>query len=414
MTHTIAVSGDTILSERVSDRVDSGFQRVHDLLRDADVTHTQLEALPRGRDQESYPARRTIGEWLTAPDDVGQELDRLGFDVATLPGNHTLDHSYAGLFAAWQTLETADIAHAGTGWDLADAREPAYVEGDANVAFVSATPSFHGDAIAGRTAHGDRRPGVSPLRWRNVVGEADWEATIAAAHREGRSAIRRNENELLVRPPGRHYPLDHFRLDETLASGENYTEVLPRDLRGLTDAVERADRGADSVVAHLHTHEYAVGSGIDDPPAFVREFARAVVDAGADAVVSQGAHTLRGVEVYDGAPVFYDLNGLFRMQTGKPHPRSDSLRITPEDDYESTILEEDDDYLGGVGIVPVLTASERGVETVELHAVGREEGVPRLLERPDALDALDRLQELSEPFGTTIETGDGVGRLQLV
>ena len=414
MTHTIAVSGDTIVSEGVSKRVESGFQRLHELLRETDVTHTHLEGLPTGRDQESYPARRTLGGWLVTPDDVGRELDRLGFDVVSLPGNHTFDHSYAGLFAAWQTLDTAGVEHVGTGWDLMGAREPVYVSaGDATVAFVSATSSFYGGTIAGQTARGDCRPGVNPVRTRHVVGEADWADTVETAHRRGLSAIRRNGDELLVRPPGRGYPLDHYRLDEDLAPGDNYREVLPRDARGLTDAVARANDEADTVVVHLHSHEYAVGGEMEDPATFVRELARAVVDAGADAVVSQGAHTLRGGETYEGAPVFYSLNGLFRMQTPGPSPDPESLRVGPNDDYEPVNLTDDSDFLGGAGVVPVLTAGEDGVESVRLHAVRREEGVARLLSGPDAVDVIEEFEALSERFGATVETDADGGRLRL-
>jgi poly-gamma-glutamate synthesis protein (capsule biosynthesis protein) len=413
MTHTIAVSGDTIITERVSDRVESGFQRLHDFLTSVDVTHTHMEALPRGRDQESYPARRTIGQWLTAPDDVGQELANLGFDVVTLPGNHTLDHSYAGLFAAWQTLDSAGVEHAGTGWDLDDARAPAYVEsGELTVAFVSATSSFHDSAIAGQSAQGDRRPGVSPLRYRHVVGQTEWDAVVETAHRAGRSALKRNDDELLVRPVGKHYPLDHLLLDDGLAPGESYTDVLPRDLRGLTDQIEMATRQADVVIAHVHAHEYAGGGTMEDPPEFVEQFAHAAVDAGADAVVSQGTHTLRGMEQYDGAPIFYDLGGLFRMQTHGPHPQPRSLRITPEDDYEPLLL-EDDEYLAGAGIVPVLSVEDGTVTDVEIHAVRREDGVPVLLDGPDARDVIEELQQLSERFGTELSATEDTGLLQL-
>lgn len=412
MTHTIAVSGDTIVTEKVSDSVEHGFQRLHDLLREVDITQTHMEALPRGREQESYPARRTIGQWLTAPDDIGQELADLGFDVVTLPSNHTLDHSYAGLFGAWQTLDDAGIEHAGTGWDLDDARAPAYVEsGDVTAAFVSATSSFHDSAIAGQSRQGDRRPGVSPLRYRHVVGQAEWESVVEAAHRAGRSALRRNDDELLVRPVGKHYPLDHFVRDDDRDPGESGTDVLPRDLHALTDEIETATRQADVVIAHIHAHEYAGGGTLEDPPEFLTQFAHAAVDAGADAVVSQGTHTLRGVETYDGAPIFYDLGGLFRMQTHGPQPRPESLRISPRDDYEPLVL-DDGEYLDGAGIVPVLSVDDGAVTGVEIHAVRRTEGVPELLDGADARDVIEELQRLSDRFGTEIEVSNSSGIVQ--
>jgi hypothetical protein len=44
-----------------------------------------------------------------------------------------------------------------------------------------------------------------------------------------------------------------------------------------------------------------------EPRGDLRKFARAVIDAGADAVVGHGPHVLRGVEFYKGRPIFYSL-----------------------------------------------------------------------------------------------------------
>ncbi|HSE66624.1 MAG TPA: CapA family protein, partial [Gemmatimonadales bacterium] len=44
-----------------------------------------------------------------------------------------------------------------------------------------------------------------------------------------------------------------------------------------------------------------------EPRGDLRKWARAVIDAGADAVVGHGPHVLRGVEFYKGRPIFYSL-----------------------------------------------------------------------------------------------------------
>src|SRR6185503_8013863 len=43
---------------------------------------------------------------------------------------------------------------------------------------------------------------------------------------------------------------------------------------------------------------------------FIEDFARKAIDAGASAVLGHGAHMLRGVEVYKGRPIFYNLGSL--------------------------------------------------------------------------------------------------------
>ncbi len=44
-----------------------------------------------------------------------------------------------------------------------------------------------------------------------------------------------------------------------------------------------------------------------EPRGNLRRWARIVLDAGADAVVGHGPHVLRGVEFYQGKPIFYSL-----------------------------------------------------------------------------------------------------------
>ena len=68
---------------------------------------------------------------------------------------------------------------------------------------------------------------------------------------------------------------------------------------------------SDVAIVSLHTHE-----GEDDgwysphPPEFIENFARRAIDAGASAVVGHGAHFLRGVEIYNKRPIFYNLGSL--------------------------------------------------------------------------------------------------------
>src|SRR4029077_600720 len=42
-------------------------------------------------------------------------------------------------------------------------------------------------------------------------------------------------------------------------------------------------------------------------------FAKASIDAGADAFLGTGVHVLRGIEIYKGRPIFYGLGEFFRQ-----------------------------------------------------------------------------------------------------
>jgi len=63
--------------------------------------------------------------------------------------------------------------------------------------------------------------------------------------------------------------------------------------------------GAEGVTAQ-HTSEVAESLG-KEPRGELRRWARAVIDAGADAVIGHGPHVLRGMEFYSGRLIAYSL-----------------------------------------------------------------------------------------------------------
>jgi hypothetical protein len=88
------------------------------------------------------------------------------------------------------------------------------------------------------------------------------------------------------------------------------------DHQAAAGLVRFADRLADVVV--VFTHAGAEGSDksstpigaeqhLGEPRGDSRTFARTVIDAGADAVLSSGPHVLRGLEVYSGRMIAYSL-----------------------------------------------------------------------------------------------------------
>ena len=88
------------------------------------------------------------------------------------------------------------------------------------------------------------------------------------------------------------------------------------DLERSAVVVDSISRLADVVVVTFHggsegTKAIRTAAGPDsaygEPRGDVRRWARAVIDAGADAVVGHGPHVLRGVEFYAGKPIFYSL-----------------------------------------------------------------------------------------------------------
>jgi hypothetical protein len=77
-------------------------------------------------------------------------------------------------------------------------------------------------------------------------------------------------------------------------------------VRPLVDLLVVTFHGGTEGVKALHTGEAAESLGAE-PRGDLRRWARAVIDAGADAVVGHGPHVLRGIEFYRGRLIAYSL-----------------------------------------------------------------------------------------------------------
>ncbi len=89
------------------------------------------------------------------------------------------------------------------------------------------------------------------------------------------------------------------------------TYVHEKDAEEILKSIRDASRRSDLTLFSLHTHEgIAENWYAQQPPEFIEKIARDAIDADADAVIGHGAHFLRGVEIYKGRPIFYNLGSL--------------------------------------------------------------------------------------------------------
>jgi hypothetical protein len=77
-------------------------------------------------------------------------------------------------------------------------------------------------------------------------------------------------------------------------------------IRHLADVVVVTFHGGSEGLQALHVAETAESLGAE-PRGELRRWARAVIDAGADAVIGHGPHVLRGIEFYRDKPIVYSL-----------------------------------------------------------------------------------------------------------
>ncbi|OAS13700.1 capsular biosynthesis protein [Paenibacillus oryzisoli] len=103
------------------------------------------------------------------------------------------------------------------------------------------------------------------------------------------------------------------------------------DRKPVLEAITREREGADYVLVYLH---WGVEMN-NRPEAWQREFAKQMIDAGADAIIGSHVHVLQGFEYYKGKPIAYSIgNFLFpdyvsgpKADTGLLHLKFDQGQI---------------------------------------------------------------------------------------
>lgn len=419
---TMALTGDAIITRRLSAYDEPGFVRMLETIRGADLAFTNLEILLHRYEDEVIPASQSGGTYMAAHPRMAEELAWAGFDVVSMANNHSMDYSAGGMRSTIRAVEDAGLVGAGTGENLAEARSPGYAEtGAGRVALISIASTFADHMRAGSQRKDLRgRPGLSPLRHTRTY-------TLPRAELD---ALRRVRDQLGLR--GGDDPDRVGFVGSTFVAGDRpgvTTTAHPGDLAEIVASVKDAKRQANWVIVSSHSHEGAENRYV--PAQFVVEAARAVIDAGADVFVAHGPHVLRGIEIYKGRPIFYSLgNFIFQNETVELQPadnyEAQDLAYTalPSEFYDTRERNSDGgfpaDPLYWESVVAVPTFQDGRLTEIVLHPVTLGHGLPRpqrgrpMLAGPElGRKIIADLQRLSEPFGTRIEYVDGVGRIRI-
>lgn len=439
---TLAATGDAILTRRILpyEGNSARFDDMLGLLRRADAALANLEVVVH--DYEPAPAAQSGGTYMRAPPTVLDELSGMGFSLFSAATNHAGDYGEGGIERTVEALRRRGLAFAGLGRSRYEARRPGYLETRAGrVGLVSACTSYPPGSAAGEQTPAMRgRPGINPLGVEPVyhLPEDHLEALRRASEAAGIEAMKRSwlERGLYYDhdwddPDYFHFGDMKFRTADEGTPGIRY-EVDGADRAALLESVADAEGNADWVVATVHTHQGAGGrQNTQETPAFLVDIARECVEAGADAVVCHGPHVLRGVEVYQGAPVCYSLgNYIVQNETVSRLPAEsfrrygieDSVRVA--DVFAARLYDEAGEPKGDLAneafwetVVPVCTFdADGGLERFELHPCSLQRdhprpqrGIPVLATAERARAILDDLADRSGEFGTDVRVEDGVG-----
>lgn len=417
---TFALTGDSIITRRLSVYVEPAFTQVIELIRSADAAFTNLEML--FHDYEPYASAASGGTYMRAEPALIKDLAWAGFDMVARANNHSGDYGVLGMNLTTKYVAEAGLIQAGVGQSLAEAREAKFLETPkGRVAMISVASTFPDSSRAGRT-RGDMpaRPGLNPLRF----------TTTTTVTPDQLAALRAIAAATTGRPAQTGDTFTY--LGNRFVAGTTpgiKTEPLKEDLDEIAAVVKNASGLADYTMVTIHAHE----GGRDRllPADFLVTFARAMVDAGADLFVGHGPHVLRGVEIYKGKPIMYSLGDfIFQNETLLRLPSENyatySLGPTAHvNDFNDRRYNFDKSGFPSDPLIweaVVAVPRFRGEELIELamhpitlgHGKSRSvRGRPLLAEGELGQKILGDLVKLSVPMGTTITIRNGVGYVGL-
>jgi poly-gamma-glutamate synthesis protein (capsule biosynthesis protein) len=422
----LASVGDVIIVRPASQLEDAGLQSALSVIRGADVGFGNFESLIR--DERTFEG--PLGGSMTGTKEVAADLKRMGFTLMNRAGNHLMDAGQEGIFETARLMDQAGLVYAGFGRNLDEARAPRFVETPkGRIGLVGMYGETGGAqsrlAATYRTGVTGGRPGLNALNLTRAVAVTPDHLALLRRVRDG-VFEHRAEYTNPVRPPsdesGSTVELFGTAYKAGSKPGELTYTMNARDLQDNLRSIKNGKEYSDFMIATIHAHQ---GDSVlqaflfeDHPPDFLIELAHAAIDNGADAFVGHGPHVLRGIEIYKGKPIFYDLGEFFREWDW-----SCDCNFSPNGDV--TQAENVVRGLEARGVVePInyesaiaLSKFERGqLQEIRVYPIWARHdgplsrrGLPMTAPPEIAQRILRRLQRLSQPFGTTIAIEDNVG-----
>lgn len=427
---TFSAAGDMLVQRLISTEYD-GFQQIRDHISKADARFFNFESIIY---REGLWGNQFNGGSYHNSDPRTLEIAKAyGFNMMSFANNHTFDFGYGGLDSTLDAVNAVGFVHTGVGRNLDEAAAPAYLETPTGrVALISMTSSMvNAAAMAGRQSRRlPGRPGVNGLRLSERIEVTPEqfkviEEIVNTCGINDQTAISRAEGYTQSKPKegvaelGRK--INFHKGEQT----RFYMTLNEKDMSRLQRAIVEAQAQADYILVSIHSHQVS-GTSKETPPDFLVEFTHRCIDMGAHAVLGHGPHLLRPLEIYHNRPIFYSL-GDFMLH-------NESVTFAPEDMYEKYGLTSDDplseiyrkrsrDYTCGLltdhrmleSVIPYFEMEDGVLTQLELMPIELGFDEPRYRMGNPRLSTdhgiIERLQELSAPYGTKIkvdERGFGV------
>ena len=358
---TVTLTGQSMIRSDIRATAPSAMPTIASLLKGGDVVFTNFEGVVAepGQPNADVPLQ---GPGFLVPPGALDALKALGFNLLALSNNHSNDLKVPGIQNTLREVSRLNLAHAGIGNTVEEAVAPGYLRTPKGTVGLVAMAS--GLIAAGGSATATR-PGV---------------------------------NELHVE------------------AGNKPNE---EDANRILQSIRAAGRQADLVIVYQHNHVFdkpfgtIFREGLPDrlaPPDWIERWTHAEVDAGADIVVMHGAPLLHGVEIYHDRPIFYDLGNFFFNAPPTMWTLQEPMT------WESVVpsVEFQGKHLQSIRLRPIVLnfLGQGQPDTSDPHANNLfldTRGLPAPATGEQATYILERVTEMSRPFGTTfVVKGDSV------
>lgn len=416
----IALGGDMIGPYRpIAGLTDTGFNAIRALFRTATLGYANQEgAIFDMKGFTGFPAAETGGGYPRSPRVTAAELRAMGVTLVSKANNHATDWGTQGLLATLASLAAADIQVAGVGAGPEAACAPAQ---RGAVALVSAATTF---PPMSRAMPAVNRRGVTSRPGPGICAIAVQAVRQVPADQLETLRTIAGPIAMTGGPDGTDVRIGDQMFRAADAPGLTW-EMKPGDLTPVMASIGAARAKGGTVLFAVHAHETA-GTADDMPPRdfelmalhraneapdannpvpadYVPRLLRGAIDAGADMAVRTGPHVLNGIEIHKGRPIFYGLGSLFfdfGGRRGYTAPGGQSISFPPEW-YET--------------VIPRVTFRNGALREVRLYPAtidpdsGPSGGLPHLARGKAARRILERLRDLSLPYGTDIRIEGDVG-----
>jgi poly-gamma-glutamate synthesis protein (capsule biosynthesis protein) len=359
-TLSITLTGQSMIRSDIRAHAPAAVPVIASLLK-GDVVFTNFETTILDVTKGQSPKD---GRFLSPPETL-ESLKSFGFNLLSLSNNHAWDLKVAGIQNTLAQVKRLNLAHAGTGNTIQEAAAPGYLRTPkGTVALIGIASGL----IEEGGAATPNRPGVNELR---VEGN----------------------------------------------------KPNPQDTQRILQSIRDARKQADIVIVYEHNHVFdkpfrtIMLEELPErlgPPDWLKKWTHAEVDAGADIIVMHGAPLLHGVEIYRDRPIFYDL-GNFIFQA----PPTELLLDEPIV-WESVVAYVDfqGKKLQSIIFRPIWQnkIGEGQPDPHDEHTNNlflQTRGLPAPATGEQARYILERLADLSRPFGTRIDVKGDTAAIKL-